>query len=198
MINDSVKVSGPDQTHMTQMDADIVYYVTTFISKSVKKEVTCVTCDDIFGENSALQINIEGMIPKNCQFFADEISRGCHVKPSYLVYAMRTLAWGSYLQIMENYEIKSFFLSSKMHQSVFLNIVNRQTIENTKYMDILETTCVKNQRFEGLLCNMLSKFLNVMCINLVLEINSNIHTLQNKEEGCKQMLRKITEKISEK
>ena len=177
MINDSVKVSGADQTHMTQMDADIVYYFAGFISKSVKKEVTCVTCDDIFGENSALEINTEDMIPKNCQFFVDEINRGYLVKPRYLVYAMRALDWATYLQIMENYETQSFFLSSKMHRSVFLNIVNRQKIENTKYMDILETTCVKNQRFQSLLCNIMNKFLNVMCINLVSEINSNIHTL---------------------
>ena len=29
----------PDHAHMTQMDIDIVYYVATFISKSVKKNI---------------------------------------------------------------------------------------------------------------------------------------------------------------
>ena len=37
-------LSGPDHTHMNQMDADIVYYIASFISKSVKKVVTCVAC----------------------------------------------------------------------------------------------------------------------------------------------------------
>ena len=41
--------------HMTQLDEDIVYYVAGFISKSVKKAVTCVTCGGILGENSRNQ-----------------------------------------------------------------------------------------------------------------------------------------------
>ena len=64
----------PDVAHMTQMDADIVYYVTGFISKNVKKAVTCVACGNILEKNTALEINIEGMIPEDCQFFMDEIN----------------------------------------------------------------------------------------------------------------------------
>ena len=59
---------------MTQMDADIAYYVAGFVSKSVRKAVTCVACGNILEENTALEINIEGMIPENCQFFMDEIN----------------------------------------------------------------------------------------------------------------------------
>ena len=70
----------------------------------------------------------------------DEINRGRLVKPGVLVYAIFPLAWDTYLLIMENYEVKYFFLASKVHQSVFLNIEHGQAIENTKYMDILETT----------------------------------------------------------
>ena len=35
-------LTRPDHTHVTQMDVNIVYYVAGFISKSVKKAVTCV------------------------------------------------------------------------------------------------------------------------------------------------------------
>ena len=89
----------PDHAHMTQMDANILYYVAGFISKSVKKVVTCVASGDIVGENSALELNIEGMIRQNCQFFVDEINRGGLVKPSDLVYAICALAWDTRLQI---------------------------------------------------------------------------------------------------
>ena len=64
---------------------------------------------------------MEGMILENRQFFVDEINKGGLVKPSVLVYAMGALTWDTYLQIMKNYEAKSLFLSSKMHQSVFLS-----------------------------------------------------------------------------
>ena len=81
-----------DHAHMTQMDADIVYYVAGFTSKSVKRAVAYVACGNILGKESALEINIEGMIPENCQFFVDEIKRGGHVKPSDLIYAICALA----------------------------------------------------------------------------------------------------------
>ena len=109
-----------DQAHMTQMDADIVIYVAGFISKSVKKAVTCVACGNNLGENPALEINVEGMTPENCQFFVDEVNRRGLVKPSGLVYAICALAWDTYLEILENSEAKSLFLSSKAHRSVFL------------------------------------------------------------------------------
>ena len=73
-ISTEMLLPRPDIVHMTQMDADIVYYVTGFISKNVKKAVTCVACGNILEENTALEINIEGMIPENCQFFMGEIN----------------------------------------------------------------------------------------------------------------------------
>ena len=65
--------------------------VSTKCQKSVKKAVTCVARGDILEENSALEIYIEGMMPKNCQLFVDEINRGALVKPSDLVYPIYAL-----------------------------------------------------------------------------------------------------------
>ena len=56
---------------MTQINADIVYYIVGFISKSVKKVVTCVLWGDILGEHCALEINIESMIPEDCKFYPE-------------------------------------------------------------------------------------------------------------------------------
>ena len=56
---------------------------------------------------------------------------------------------------MKNYKVKSLFLSSKMHQSIFLS---GQAIENPKYVYILEKTCTKNHRFDSLTSKILSKF----------------------------------------
>ena len=61
-----------------------------------------------------------------------------------------------------------------MHRSVFLNIAHGQTIENTKYVDILETTCSKNHRFDSFSSKILSKLFSILCAKtLFLEINSN-------------------------
>ena len=134
----------PNHTDMTQMNAYGVYYVAGFISKSVKKAVICVACGGILGEGCALEMNIENMIRENCQFFVDEINRGGLFKPSGLLYAICALAWDTYLQIMENTEAKSLFLLSKAQLSVSLNSVHGQAIGNTKYVDILQITCIKN------------------------------------------------------
>ena len=82
----------PDIAYLTQMDADILYYVAGFISKGVKKAVNYVACADIVGENSGLEINIESMIPEIYQVFVDIINRGGLVKTSDLAYALCALA----------------------------------------------------------------------------------------------------------
>ena len=43
-----------DHAHTTQKDIDIVYYVATFISRSVEKTVACIAFGDILGDISAL------------------------------------------------------------------------------------------------------------------------------------------------
>ena len=53
-------------------------------------------------------------------------------------------------------------------------------------MSFLIIQSLQNHRFDGLSCNILSRFFNVICKNLVSEINSNMHTskkiLKKKEE----------------
>lgn len=98
--------------------------------------------------------------PKKCQFFVNEINRGGLVKSSDLVYTTYALAWDTYLQIIENSETKSLFLSSKTYRSVFLDIVHGQAVENIEYMDILDAIFYKNNRFESNSSNILIKLFN--------------------------------------
>ena len=63
-----------------------------------------------------------------------------------------------------------------------VNFVHGRGVENTKYVDILDTTCVKNHRFDSLSCNILSEFFNVICKNFVSEINSSTHTSKKRRK----------------
>ena len=85
---------------------------------------------------------------------------------------------------MENSEAKSLLFSSKAHRSVFLNIAHGQAIENTKYVDILDTTGLKNHQFDSLSSKILSNFFNVICKNFVIckFKHTNIRK-KKKEEG---------------
>ena len=118
------------------------------------------------------------MILENCQLFVYGINRGGLVMPSEPVYAICALAWYTYLQIMENSEAKSPFLSSKAQRSVFLNIVHAQGIEHTKYVDILDTACLKKHRFDSLSSNILSKVFQCYIPRLCFR-----NQLKKKQEG---------------
>ena len=74
----------PDHVHMTQIDAETMYYVAGFFSQKCKK-LSYAACGDIVGEDSALEMNIEEKIPENRQLLVDEINRGGLVRPSVLV-----------------------------------------------------------------------------------------------------------------
>ena len=53
-----------DLSNIAELVRDIGYYVAGFISRSVKK----------VGSNSDIKMEIEGIIPEDCQSFVDEIS----------------------------------------------------------------------------------------------------------------------------
>ena len=59
----------PDHVHINQMDADIMYYFTGFIFKTLKKAVNCVAYGDVLGEISALERNIKYTIPEKLSVF---------------------------------------------------------------------------------------------------------------------------------
>ena len=50
-----------------------------------------------------------------------------------------------------------------MQQSVLLNVAHRQVVENTKVVDILEITCLKNHRLVSLSSKILSKLFSILC-----------------------------------
>ena len=165
----------PDVAQMTGIDADIVYYVAGFISKSVKKTVKCTACGNMLGDNSEMKMRIEGLIPENCQSFVDEINRGGLIKPSDIVFITCVISWDVYSQIMENIEAKSTFMSSKMHRRVFNFVVQEKIKDDDRYIDILKTTCLQNHLFVDLFTKVVNKFFNCMCKNFASEINSNVH-----------------------
>ena len=130
--NTEMELPRPEYAHMTQTDADIMYCVAGFISRRAKK-LLLVLLVVFLGKISALEINIEVKTPENCRFFVDEIDRGDLVKPSDLPYVICSLVWNIHL----NSEAKPLFLSSKMHRSIFLNILHGQEIESAQYVNIL-------------------------------------------------------------
>ena len=50
-----------------------------------------------------------------------------------------------------------------MHRSVFLNIAHGPAIGNTNYVDILETTCLKNHWPDILSSKILRKLFSILC-----------------------------------
>ena len=78
-----------------------------------------------------------------------------------------------------------FFLIIQSDRSLFLNVIHGQTTENTRCVDILDTTRLKNNRFDSFSSSILSKFFNIICKNFVSEINSNIHALHQKKRRKK-------------
>ena len=142
------------------MGADIVYLVAGFIFGSVF--YLCFLWWYPWKKLS-LDINTEIIIQEDFQSFVDEINKGDLGKPRNIVYPIWVLAWDIYLQVMENSEDQSLFLSSKMNRSVFSVLhIDKQlkiAIENIN-VDILETTCLKNHIFDSLSSKTLRKFFN--------------------------------------
>ena len=66
----------PKSTRCRMLDRDIVYYVAEFVARSIKKGVKCVSCGNILGSDSGVEMKIDGISPLECQSFLDMINRG--------------------------------------------------------------------------------------------------------------------------
>ena len=115
---------------MLDMGGDVVYYVVGFVARSIKRGVKCVSCGNILGSDSGIEMKIDGISPLECQSFLDMINRGGLIKPSDIVYSSCGVAWDVYSRIMESYEAKSYLLSCKMQRNVFLKVVMIETHAN--------------------------------------------------------------------
>ena len=105
------------------------------------------------------------------------------IKSIDLSYAICSLSWDTYLQIMENWNQITFLILPNAQKCI--NFVHGQTIENAKYVEILNTTCLKHNRFHSLRYKILSRISNVICWRFVSEINSNIQ--KSKKERRKMI-----------
>ena len=98
-----------------------------FVARSINKGAKSVSCGNILGTDSVIEMKIDGISPLECQSFLDMINRGGFIKPSDIVYSSCVVAWDVYSRIMESSEAKSYFLSCKMQRNVFLKVVMIET-----------------------------------------------------------------------
>ena len=140
----------------------------------------------MLGNNSELEVNIDGVVPENCQSFFNMINRGGLVKPSDIVYVVCTVAWDTYIRIMDSCEAKLYFLACNMHRKVFVNLVLAEISSNDDYGGILEATCIKNHAFSTMLDRVVEIFFNLMCKNFVSEVNSAIHEAKKRSKTKKK------------
>ena len=65
----------PKSSEIRMMDADkdVVYYVAGYIARSIKKSLKCDDCSKILGEDSEIDIKINGVVPQECHPFVDTI-----------------------------------------------------------------------------------------------------------------------------
>ena len=96
-------------------------YVAGFISRSIKG------CGDMLGNNSEIEVNIDGAVQENSESFLDMINRGGLVKPSDIEYDVCTVAWDVYVRIIDSCEAKLYFLACNMQMTSHIPYNVRQS-----------------------------------------------------------------------
>ena len=85
-----------------------------------------------------------------------------------------------YKKMMDNEEVKSYFLSCKHQRKVFIKIVIKEIENDQKHSGILHVMCMDNHSCKNVLVHIVAKFFNVMAKNFASEINSKAHVAKKR------------------
>ena len=103
-----------------------------------------------------------------------------------------------YKKMMDNEEVKSYFLSCKYQPKVFINIVIKEIENDQKHSGILHVMCMDNHSFKNVLVYIVAKFFNVMAKNFASEINSKAHVAKKRSSEINPKAHVAKKRSSEK
>jgi len=164
-------------------DANVIYYVSGAIARSVVRGTRCDSCREALICTEALEPpEIDGSM--DCTAFLDSINRGGLTCPSEYVFELAVHCWCIFEQIRGSQELMSQFLTAPHQRALFAKIVDRVSVpssESTSF-DIFDNVCTSGHDLKELLVH---RFFNCVAKNLVKELTNKANAQGRQMKRCK-------------
>jgi hypothetical protein len=181
----------------TTSDANIIYYISGYIGRSVCRITKCDDCRDILTDHNKADLEQphleDGVIPSNSSNLFQSINRGGLKPPTEFAYTLTVHCWRIYEEIRSTDSLLKQFLQVKMHRNIFYEIMDRATCHDCVIdYGLNNTMCVRGHNITKFVCD---RFFNCVAKNLVKHLT--IKANPNEAQAKKRKIDKLTSKRKE-
>jgi hypothetical protein len=150
-------------------DANIVYYVSGYIARSVVRTTKCDHCKESLIEADNLERpELDESLKYSASTFLDSINRGGLSRPTDFCFVTTVHCWRVYEEIRSSAELKSILLSATNQRSVFVSIMERAMVNDQLLIE--DNCCTKGHDLKTLVTR---RFFNCVAKNLAKELTAS-------------------------
>jgi hypothetical protein len=167
-------------------DANILYYLSGAIARSVVRARKCDDCKEVLVSSDEIEpIEIEASETYSASTFLDSINRGGLTKPTDYCFTVVTQCWQIYDEIRQTKGLKEKLLKVTNQRTLFVKVMERATDDGQLFLT--NCFCKRGHDLSDLICR---RFFNCVAKNLVKDITATANS--NKPTAKKRKIAKLT------
>jgi len=153
-------------------DANIIYYVSGAIARSVVRSVKCDSCKETLISPDALEpLEVDESLDYSAAAFLDSVNRGGLARPAEYTFMLCVHCWRIFEDIRMNAQLKTTFLGATCQRSLFAKVVDRLSGDQLYgQVPVGDNFCVKGHDLKALI---VQRFFNCVAKNLVKDLTSH-------------------------
>jgi len=147
-------------------DANIIYYVSGAIARSVVRSSKCDHCQEALVSTDKLEpLSYDYSMEYTASTFLDDINRGGLSRPTEYTFMSALHCWRVFSMIKSSPDLTSRFLSGTAHRSLFCKVTDRAT--HNDQLLVKDNYCFRGHDLKTLVVR---RFFNCIAKNLVREL----------------------------
>jgi len=164
-------------------DANIVYYVSGYIVRSIVRSTRCDYCKECLTEPGELELEsipLDTSLEYSAATFLNAVNRGGLARPTDFAFSVTVHCWRVFEEIKSQSELLGKFLHQSNQQSLFCKVMERANCIQTFGCEQIENNiCVAGHHSNDLIAR---RFFNCVAKNLAKDITNKANQ-QNDSSG---------------
>ena len=184
-IADSIADAITCLTRPTANDANVIYYVSGAVARSIVRATKCDSCRDTLMETEVLDpLEIADSEECSAATFLNNTNRGGLVHPTMYMFELAVHCWCVFEEMRSSADLMSQFLAAVQHRSLFSKIIDRVSPALCQYIsiDVVDNCCTIGHDLKELIVH---RFINCMAKNLVKELTNKANAQGRQTKRCK-------------
>jgi hypothetical protein len=175
----------------TASDANVIFYVSGFIARSVVRTTRCDDCREALIETDQLEpIQMDEALNYTAAAFLNSVNRGGLSRPTEYCFNATVNCWRAYEEIRSSADMKNKLLTATNQRTLFVKIMDRAMTDGQMLVE--DNCCTKGHDLKTLTTR---RFFNCVAKNLAKELTAATNP-PNERPAKKRKVSKLTSQLN--